>query len=68
MLRQAKVHLRSASDIVDRVIDEEQDSLDNIPENLQGSQNCEKLEDEIDVLENVIDIIESANENIDSII
>lgn len=44
--------------------DEEQEYLDNIPENLQGSERYEKTENIIDDMTNAIDEINSALENI----
>lgn len=64
-LKDAKMYLERASNIVSRVLDEEQDCLDNMPENLQSSERYERMEAAIDKLEEAIEQIDSAGENID---
>ena len=43
------------------MIDGEEDALDNVPENLQGSERYEKIE-------NALDCLNEASENIDAAI
>ena len=64
-LKDAGVLLDKAISIVSRVLDEEQDCLDNMPENLQASEKYERMEVAIDKLEEAIDQIDSAKENIE---
>ena len=47
--------LEQASSIIERVYDEETDSLDNIPENLQSSYRYERMEDTVNILDEAID-------------
>ena len=63
-LTNAKELLERAKTIVDGVRDQEQDSLDNIPENLQDSERAEKMEDAVSSLDEAIEAIETAQEKI----
>ena len=54
--------LTNISATISRVLDREQDSLDNIPENLQYSENYERMEAAIEKLEEVIDKIDEIKE------
>lgn len=63
-LTNAKELLERAKTIVDGVRDQEQDSLDNIPENLQDSERAEKMEDAVASLDEAIEAIETAQEKI----
>ena len=65
LLKDAKALLGKASDIVSRVIEEEEDCLENMPENLQASEKYERMEDAINKLESAIDHIENAQEDIE---
>ena len=62
----ARSYLERALIIVSSVKDEEQDSLDNYPENLQGSDRYAVSETAIDELEDAVDHIEQAIENINN--
>ena len=64
-LRKAEQALNAASEYIEDVLDEEQDSLDNIPENLQGSNRYEQMEIAVDKLNEAIDQIESVKECLD---
>ena len=57
-LKRANGYLELALGIVSGVLDEEESCLDNIPENLQGSERYEKIETAVDNLESVIESIE----------
>lgn len=59
-LRIAEKHLVTAQGIIERVCSEEQDSLDNIPENLQGGERYEEMESYIDKMEEAVDSVSSA--------
>lgn len=65
-MKQALILLERARDIVSNVEDDESDALDNMPENLQDSERCEKMQDAIDILFDVIEYIDSAHEGIES--
>lgn len=64
-LKDAKMYLERASNIVSKVLNDEQDCLDNMPENLQASERYERMEAAIDKLEEAIEQIDGAKENID---
>ena len=64
MLNNAKGLLTAAAGIVTRVLDEEEDSLDNMPENLQGSEQYEKKEAIIEMLNEASDSIDTAIEKV----
>lgn len=46
-------------DSLQEILDEEQDSYDNIPENLLSSMRAEESEDAIDNLEEAIELMEN---------
>lgn len=56
--------LREAAGYVDDVKDDEDDALNNMPENLQYSDRCEKMEKAVDALESASESIESAIDSI----
>lgn len=64
-LKGATELLLHASEVIDRVKDEEQDSLDNMPEPLQDSERCQVMENAVSELEEAISLIEQAIESVD---
>ena len=64
-LRQAAAFLRSAGEIVAAVLDEEQDSLDNIPDGLSETDRYASMEDAIDALEKAGEHIDSAIDDLE---
>lgn len=56
--------LKALSEDLGGILDEEQDSFDSIPENLQDSERAQESEDAID---NIDDAIVSLEEAIDSL-
>lgn len=64
----AASYLDMAIDLVRDVKDEEQGALDNMPENLQGGERCEAMEEAIDHLEDAISSIDEAMDHIDKAI
>ena len=64
-LRKAKRLLGDAKDIITDVLWEEDDSRDNMPENLQGSERYEQSENCSDAMESAIDSIDSAIESLE---
>lgn len=68
MLNRAKGLLGSAVNLVSNALDGEEDSLDNMPENLQSSELYEKKEAVIDALNDASDSIDMAIEKINEAI
>lgn len=66
-LSEAQSLLGRAAAIVERAKDEEQDSFENLPENLQSSERGEAMEDAIGELQTAIDAINDAMEHIDCV-
>ena len=64
-LTNAKSALNNASAVIASVIDSENDSIDNIPENLQSSDRFARMERAVSLLEDAIDYLDSAMTNID---
>ena len=64
-LNTARELLSKSLDIINRVKDKEQDCLDNIPENLEGSERYSTMETAIESLEDAIEKIEEAQDSID---
>lgn len=64
-LKYADTLLEQASEIVIKVLDEEQDCLDNMPENLQASEKYERMESAVEKLEEAMEHIEGAKYNIE---
>ena len=67
-MKQALILLERARDIVSDVEDDESDALDNMPENLQDSERCEKMQNAIDMLSCAIEHIDDACECIDRLV
>ena len=65
-LRRAIEIIETALDIVNQVKDEEEDSMYNYPENLQGTEKYENMETAVDTMDdavsNIDDGISSLNE------
>ncbi len=62
LLKEAYRLMTVAEEFIQTAVDEEQDSLDNMPENLLDSEKCEKMETAIEDLENALDDITAARE------
>lgn len=56
--------IENAEVILSSALDAEQDCYDNIPENLQESERCEKMEEAIDNLESAIEKLSEAKDYI----
>ena len=61
-LRNALTMMSSAASIIDAVCDKEQDCLDNYPENLQGTERFERMEDAVESLNDALEKIDEAKE------
>lgn len=64
-LSEAHLLLGKAVSLVERVKDDEQDSFENLPDNLQSSERGEAMEEAVDELQMAIDSISDAMEHID---
>ena len=60
--------LGRAASIIDMVCDQENDAMDNYPDNLQGTDRYESMEDAVDNLNEASDKIEEAREYIEQVI
>ena len=65
-LRRASEYLVSARQLIEKAQDEEQDTLDNLPENLSESDRAAKMENAVDSLEDassgIDDVMDSVRE------
>lgn len=64
VLRSALSHIQLASDMTKSVLSQETDDLNNMPENLEGSQTYEKMEQAVELLEDALDSLEEASSQI----
>lgn len=64
-LKQALDLINAAGDIIQNALYEEQDSLDNLPENLMESDRYSKMESTVDELEQAIDYIENIKNSVE---
>lgn len=60
--------LDSAIRIVRRVCDREEDCVDNYPENLQGTECYERMEDAVENLNEALEKLNEAQENIQAVL
>lgn len=67
-LKNAAKLIGEASMIIDSVCSEEEDSMDNYPENLQGTETYERMEGSVDIMNDLIDDLDHAVEKIMSVI
>ncbi len=58
-IRDVRKEIESCKESLQKILDEEQDYFDNMPENLQGSMRGSDSEDAIDVMESCIDDLEN---------
>ena len=65
VLRGVITDLNRTIHTIEGIQDEERISMENIPENLQGSENYDMMEEAIDALDDAIGSIQSATESID---
>lgn len=65
-LRRASEYLGFAKELIEKALDEEQDTLDNLPENLSESDRAAKMENAVDSLEDassgIDDVLDSVRE------
>ncbi|MCM1440687.1 MAG: hypothetical protein NC131_16030 [Roseburia sp.] len=67
-LRTVYAKIRDAKDDLASLTREEQMSLDAIPDNLQGSERAEKMEDAIDAMDNATDALQEALSYLDEVV
>ena len=65
-LSEAVSMITRASVIINGVCDNERDAVDNYPENLQGTEKFEAMEEAADSLDSAVEKIEEAKEHIES--
>lgn len=63
-LRGALNGLESIANILQHICDKEEDCMDNYPENLQGTDKYERMEDAVDHLNDAIDKLDEVKESI----
>ena len=63
-IKMAEKYLDMAADLIVDAKCEEQDSIDNMPENLQSSDRYIEMEDVVDSLEDAINSIDEAKDYI----
>ena len=66
-LKNACAYLDRFIDEVSDVLDDERDCLDNMPENLQSSEKCEKMEEIIVSLTDVVDTAEELRDSVSDV-
>lgn len=63
-MKRASALLGTAFGLVSTALEQEEDALDNMPENLQGSERYEDIEAAVDLLNDASECIDSAIEKI----
>ncbi|MBQ0014721.1 MAG: hypothetical protein KBS82_05310 [Oscillospiraceae bacterium] len=59
-LKEAYSHLEIAYGLASKVLDQEQDSLDNVPESFRDTDKYEEMEDKFDSLDEVVQMIDDS--------
>lgn len=67
-IRNAINLLERSADLIDDVRMDEQYALDNIPENLQNSEQYDAMEEAVDVLESAVSDIKDLKDDLERII
>lgn len=60
--------LRQAESDIEYVRDEEQESIDGVPENLRLSDRCASMEEAVDCLEDAMESVQEASEKVEEAI
>ena len=68
LMNNASGMLEEAKDILDCALSDEQDYLDNMPENLQGSEKYEVAESAVENLEEAVDAFDEIIDGIGNIV
>jgi hypothetical protein len=56
--------LEESTSYLQSILDEEQDSFDNMPDSLQYSEKGERIEEAIDTMENACELISEATDSL----
>lgn len=67
-LRGAISKLSDVQAVVQSVCDQEEDCVDNMPENLQGTERFERMEDAVDHLSEALEKLDEAKDHIQAAI
>ena len=67
-LQKAYNQLDNIKDIINDVMEEEQESFDNLSEGLQMSERGERMEENVDTLSEIIDSLDEVRSQIDDVI
>lgn len=62
LLEKARILLQTAEGFASAVLFEEENAAENIPENLQGSQRYEEMQEAVEAIEEAIDCIGEADQ------
>ena len=65
LIEKAKKQISEIENLIEKVLDDEQDAYDNLPEGIRMSEKGEKMEDAISSLENASDKIAELIECLD---
>ena len=68
LLNEALRNLEDAENKISIALDEEEDCLNNLPENLEGSDRYERMENAIANLEDALSSLDEVKENVESAI
>lgn len=63
-LTAASEYLRKAYELIDKAMDDELDALYNMPENLEDSDQCRKMEAATDSMESALSLIDEATDEV----
>lgn len=65
LIEKAKKQISEVEEMIEKALEDEQDSYDNLPEGIQMSERGEKMEDAISSLENAVEKIAEIIECLD---
>ena len=67
-IRELQVRIEDITNDLDAIASDEEDYLNNMPENLQGSERSEQSEAAVDALKEASEAISSASSDLDDIL
>lgn len=68
LIRGVKAALEDIESRIDIIRDDEEESLDNIPENLQCSDRYERIEAAVDALNDALELVDQLQDKLDDAI
>lgn len=68
LIRGVKTALEDIESRIDIIRDDEEESLDNIPENLQYSDRYERIEAAVDALNDALELVDQLQDKLDDAI